>query len=168
MRQIYINGVQIPYRENKQFVNSQNIILILLVLFSDIYKYMEITQYFKTCSWSYSSWSYNYRCNQCLSTLKFWVRTWRGVHDTTLCDKVCKWLATGRWFSPATPVSSTNTTDHHDISEIFLKVALITILLTLLCTLFMKCWFCYIQRETTLSYISLFSATCGSKRFDIV
>ena len=27
--------------------------------------------------------------------------------DTTLCDKVCQWLATGRWFSPSTPVSST-------------------------------------------------------------
>jgi len=23
------------------------------------------------------------------------------------CDKVCQWLATGRWFSPRTPVSST-------------------------------------------------------------
>jgi hypothetical protein len=27
---------------------------------------------------------------------------------TTLCDKVCQWLATGRWFSPGPPVSSTN------------------------------------------------------------
>ena len=24
---------------------------------------------------------------------------WRGELDTTLCDKVCQWLATGRWFS---------------------------------------------------------------------
>ena len=24
---------------------------------------------------------------------------WRGVLDTTLCDKVCQRLATGRWFS---------------------------------------------------------------------
>ena len=31
---------------------------------------------------------------------------------------------TGRWFSPDTPVSSTNKTDHHDITEILLKVAL--------------------------------------------
>ena len=29
---------------------------------------------------------------------------------TTLCDKVCQWLAEGRWFSPGTPVSSTNKT----------------------------------------------------------
>ena len=31
---------------------------------------------------------------------------------------------TGRWFSPGTPVSFTNKTDCHDITEIFLKVAL--------------------------------------------
>ena len=51
----------------------------------------------------------------------------RGVLDTTLCDKVCIWLATGRWFSQGTPVSSTNNTDRHDITEILLKVALNTI-----------------------------------------
>jgi hypothetical protein len=28
------------------------------------------------------------------------------------------------WFSPGTPVSSTNKTDRHDITEILLKVAL--------------------------------------------
>ena len=42
--------------------------------------------------------------------------TW-GVLDTTLCDKVCQWLATDLWFSTATPVSSTNITDCHDIIE---------------------------------------------------
>jgi hypothetical protein len=31
--------------------------------------------------------------------------------NTTLCDKVCQWLSTGRWFSPGTPVSFTNKTD---------------------------------------------------------
>jgi len=41
--------------------------------------------------------------------------------------KVCQWLATGRWFSPGTPVSSTNKTDLHDITDIFLQVALNTI-----------------------------------------
>ena len=53
--------------------------------------------------------------------------SWRGVFDTTLCDKVCKWLATGWWFSPGTPVSSTNKTVRHNITEILL----ITITLTL-------------------------------------
>jgi len=46
---------------------------------------------------------------------------------TTLCDKVCQWLVTGRWFSPGPPVSSINKTDRHDITEILLKVALNTI-----------------------------------------
>jgi hypothetical protein len=46
------------------------------------------------------------------------------VLDKTLCDTVCQWLATGRWFSPGTPVSSTNKTDQHDKTDILLKVAL--------------------------------------------
>jgi hypothetical protein len=41
--------------------------------------------------------------------------------------KFVKRLATGHWFSPGTPVSSTNKTGHHDITEILLKVALNTI-----------------------------------------
>ena len=45
----------------------------------------------------------------------------------TWCDKVCQWLATGLWFSPGTPVSSTNKTDLQDIIEILLKVVLNTI-----------------------------------------
>ena len=47
----------------------------------------------------------------------------------TLCDKVFQWLSAGRWFSPGTPVSSTNKTVRHDITEILLKVALNTITL---------------------------------------
>jgi len=60
-------------------------------------------------SWSYGSWIYNYLCNQCLP------HSWRGVLDTKLCDTVCQWLGSGRWFSPCIPVSSTNKTDCHDI-----------------------------------------------------
>ena len=46
-------------------------------------------------------------------------------------------LAAGRWFSPGTPISSTNKTDRHDITEIVLKVALntITLIITPLCIL---------------------------------
>jgi hypothetical protein len=44
----------------------------------------------------------------------------KSLDDSTLCDKVCQWLATGQWFSPGTPVSSTNNTDRHDIAEILL------------------------------------------------
>jgi len=84
-------------------------------------------------SWSYGSWIYNYLCNQCLSPLKLWLRIpfmW-GVLDTTLCDKVCQWLVVGRWFSPGTPLSSTNKTTRHDISEVLLKVVLNTISLNI-------------------------------------
>jgi hypothetical protein len=49
-------------------------------------------------------------------------RSWRGVLGTILCDKVCQLLAVGQWFSPGTPVSSTNKTDRNDITEILLKV----------------------------------------------
>ena len=73
--------------------------------------------------WSYGSWIYNYLCNQCLSPLMLGVRISIRAMCTTLCDKVCLWLVTGRWFSPGSTVFSTNKTDHHDITEILLKVA---------------------------------------------
>ena len=56
---------------------------------------------------------------------EFESRLGRGV--TTLCDKVCQWLATSRWFSPGPPVSFTNKTDCHDITEILMKVTLYNI-----------------------------------------
>ena len=31
-------------------------------------------------------------------------RSWRGLLNTTLCDIVCHWLMSGRWFSPCNPV----------------------------------------------------------------
>ena len=79
------------------------------------------------CSWSYGSWIYNYLCNQCLSPLMLWVWILIRARCTTLCDKVCQWLVISLWFSSGLPVSSTNKTDCHDITEILLKVALNTI-----------------------------------------
>ena len=74
-------------------------------------------------------WIYNYLWNQCLSPLMLWVRISLITRctDRTLCDKGWQWLATGRWFFLGPPVSSTNTIDCHDITEILLKVALNTI-----------------------------------------
>jgi hypothetical protein len=116
-------------------------------------------------SWSYGSWIYNYWSNQCLSPLKLWVRIplWRGVLDTTLCDKVCQWLSTGRWFCQ---VSSTNKTDRHDITEIMLKVALNTInqanqhiggrsCMSLLTSVSTICWF-YFEIVPTVWYFLFF------------
>ena len=71
--------------------------------------------------WSHGSWIYH------LSPLMLWVRIWIRARCTTLCDKVCQWLATSHWFSPGPPVSSTNKADRHDITDILLKVALNTI-----------------------------------------
>ena len=58
---------------------------------------------------------------------EFKPRSWWSVLETTICDKVCQWLAAGQWFSPGTPVSSYNKTDCHNITEILLKVELNTI-----------------------------------------
>ena len=55
-------------------------------------------------------------------------RSWQGVLNATSCDKIGQLL---RLFSPGAPVSSTNKTDRHDITEILLKVALNTITLPL-------------------------------------
>ena len=79
-------------------------------------------------SWSYGSWIHNYLCNQCLSplTLRVPIQFRRGVPDTKLCDKTCQWLHVGRCFFQCIPVSHTNKTDDHFITEILLKVALKT------------------------------------------
>ena len=61
------------------------------------------------------------------TTLRVRIPLRRGVLDTTLYDKVCQRLTAGQWFSSGTPVSSTNKTDSHDITEILLKVVLNTI-----------------------------------------
>jgi len=47
--------------------------------------------------------------------------------------RVCQWFATDQWFSTGTPVSSTNKTDCHDITETLLIVALKTKALTPIC-----------------------------------
>ena len=46
-----------------------------------------------------------------------------------------------RWFSPCTPVSSTNKTECHDITEILFKVALSTI------TIFNGMWFFFLLQR---------------------
>ena len=70
---------------------------------------------------TYAISAYHHKC------CEFESHSWQDALDTTLCDQVCQWLATGRWFSPGTSVSSTNITDRQDITEILLKVALNTI-----------------------------------------
>ena len=88
----------------------------------------ESSKFFTLISWN---------TNKLYHIMLYWLHltmfkpcSWRGVLDTTLCDKVCQWLkiiAIGRWFSPGTLVSSTNITDCHEITEILLEVVLNTI-----------------------------------------
>jgi hypothetical protein len=72
---------------------------------------------------SWKNYAFPQQCNQCPSPLKLWVRirSWRGVLDTILFNTVCQWLVAGRQFSP---VSSTNKTDRHYITEILLNISL--------------------------------------------
>jgi hypothetical protein len=91
-------------------------------------KLSDVSHFTASWPWSHGSWIYNYLCNQCLSPLMLWVRISIRAMCTTWWDKVCQWLATGRWFSPGPPFSSTNKTDRHNITELIsLKVALNTI-----------------------------------------
>ena len=104
-----------------EFCNLDQNSIILSYGFKFLIFFCKLPKYSKFCkgpSWLCSCGSriYNYLYKQCLSSLMLWV--------TTLCDKVCQWLATGRWFSPGTPVSSTYKTDNYIITEILLKVAL--------------------------------------------
>ena len=73
-------------------------------------------------SWSYGAISAYHHWN-----CEFELRSWRGALDTTLCDQVFQRLATGHRFSLVTPVSSTNKTDSHDLTDISVKVTLNTI-----------------------------------------
>jgi hypothetical protein len=57
---------------------------------------------------------------------KFVSCSWRGVLDTTLYDKVCHCLSTGRWFSP---VSTTNGTDYYDNGYSWNIVIILTLIL---------------------------------------
>jgi hypothetical protein len=68
--------------------------------------------------WWHGSLIYNYLCNQCLSPLMLWVGMSIRTRCTTLCDNVCLWLASGRWFSSGPPVSSSTKSDCHDIADI--------------------------------------------------
>jgi hypothetical protein len=76
------------------------------------YLYTPTFIFFKSCKWEW-----------------IWEHTLLRINILykTRFHKVCQWLATGRWFPPGTPVSSTNKTNLHDITEILLKMALNTI-----------------------------------------
>jgi len=81
---------------------EQNIVILLNILSPVIFPFIEIDRMVVGFITTYAISAYHHKCCECES------RSWRSVLDTTLCDKVCQWLAAGRWFSSGTPVSSTN------------------------------------------------------------
>ena len=125
------NHVNILVRKDYRPVNVH--VIGELLLFVDSHNSYNLPLW-QGRSWLYGKWIYNYLCNQCLSPLTLWVRILlrQDVLDTTLYDKACQWLAAGLWFSPGTLVSSTNKSDRHDITEILLKMALNTIIITIM------------------------------------
>ena len=72
------------------------------------------------------------------------------IYTSVIQHYVIKFSVTcaGRWFSPGTPVSSTNKTDGHDATEILLKVTLNTITLTL-CQCQLPSFLCFFCSECT-------------------
>jgi hypothetical protein len=102
------------------------------------------TKVYRTCICCFLGKQTAHRSKSHMPTHRLLLQWARSVLDTTLCDKVCQWLAAGRWFSP---VFSTNKTYRHDITKILLKVVLNTINLTItppLCFFAMEtstiCW----------------------------
>ena len=111
------------------FTFSQRLLLDLLLLFSCFFIGNRRDRMVVGFTTTYTISGYYHKSGE------FEFCSWGGVLDTTLCDKVCQWLVADWWFSPGTPVSSTNKTNLHDITEILLKVAINTI--TLIPTLFL-------------------------------
>ena len=87
-------------------------------------------------------------------------RSWRGVFDTILCDKVCQWPVAGQWFSLGTLVSSTNKIDRHDIAEILLKVALNITTVTLNILMLAFCIMYFVLFVLVLWFVPIVG--CGS------
>ena len=65
-------------------------------------------------------------CDQSLSPLMLWVRISIRARRTTLCDKVCQWLATGRWFSPGPPISDSIINQFNSTTVLYLAFSLPT------------------------------------------
>ena len=71
----------------------------------------------------------------------FYMQGYKVKEKTAIVPPVSKlsghpeWLATDRWFSPGPRLSSTNKTDCHDITEILMKVTMMTFTIMGLCPL---------------------------------
>ena len=112
------DNLELYFKRCFNFTNSLRYVLCVLVtnymedfFFLNELQIHTVVLWEPSWPWSYGSWINNYLCNQCLSPLMFRVRISIRARCTTLCDKVCQCLATGRWFSLGPPISSTNITE---------------------------------------------------------
>ena len=103
-----------PWKYSKHYniLNKTSKVSHILLFATHYLYYFKLLSVCRSWPWSDGSWIYNYLCNQCLSPLMLWVWISIRARCTTLCDKVCQWLATDQWFSSGPPVFSTNKTDH--------------------------------------------------------
>ena len=84
---------------------------------------------------------------------EFESRAWRSVLNTTLCDKICQWLATGSSFSPGTPVSSsTNKTEVQFESSLLLFDLIYCEQKSLFCCIFQSNYFFFIYYLATVFF----------------
>jgi hypothetical protein len=118
----FITSCCIEYVENKIYLlqllrnrPEKHIKRSLYFLFLNIYIHRgrdRMVVWFAT-TWEISAY-YHQSC-------EFEPRSCWDVLDTTWCDKVCQWLAASRWFSTGAPVSTTNKTNRHYITEMCWK-----------------------------------------------
>jgi hypothetical protein len=128
---IYFNSKFIPPRliSNQDYVNhhprsllafySHDVLISISSSWGGVYLIHKLTNI---------TWPQNHCISICtVQCFPLEIQKTMRILDTTLCNNVCQWLATGRWFSQGAPVSCTNKTDSNDIAEILLKVVLNTI-----------------------------------------
>jgi hypothetical protein len=102
--------------ETKQFCIHDLLSVDLLIYLGDRHSRDRMVVGFTT---TYAISAYHHWC------CEFESRSGRGVEHYVI--KFVSDLRQSWWFSPGPPVSSTNKTDRHDITEILLKMALNTI-----------------------------------------
>ena len=94
-------------------------LIIHMYTFNNTY-FIAVVVIWYMCSWIYCTISaYMYHRSSC----EFESHSWGGILDTTLCDSLSA-TCDGLVVFLSTPLSSTNKTDCHNITEKLLKVAL--------------------------------------------
>ena len=109
---IYISGIGVHVCSFMYFEKCFELTIFSFNIWTLFYIYAGL-------SWPWSYMVVGFTSSYSISAYHHWCcefesHSGQGVQHYVI--KVCPWLATGRWFSPGPPVSSTNKTDCHDIS----------------------------------------------------